>query len=453
MLKRKIYDDLLEWKKNRSKTKALLIMGARQVGKSTIARYFGKHNYKQVIEINFLTDSVNKKIFRTGDPQTILNALSTVTKKTIIKGETLVILDEIQECPNARTAIKFLVEDGTCDYIETGSLLGIQNKQPVSFPVGYEQQINMYPMDFEEYLWALEYPQNSLEYLKKCYENKTPVGEAVHETFLNVFYSYIVIGGMPEVVNTYVETKNIGEAFERQKDILALYRNDITKFTKGLMSLKMRQIFDSIPSQLDDKKRRFYLNSIGKGTQFRQLENSFLWLDEAGVALPCYNTTAPISPLQLNEKRNLFKLYMNDTGLLCAASLGDVRGPLLLGEVDINSGSILENVFAQSLKSKNFNLYYYDAKRIELDFLVQNGAAIDVLEIKSGKSYKSHSSLDKAMTIKDWKFNEKIVFCRSDLFEEDGILYLPFYMIMFYGQKEEQKLFWEPPKPNFLNNL
>lgn len=450
MLKRKLYQDLLEWKNRRARSKALFLMGARQVGKSTLARHFGEQNYDAVIEINFYNDPGAARIFRQGAAETILTQLTAYTGQSIIPGNTLVILDEIQECPAARTAIKFLVEEGSAHYLETGSLLGIQYNPVKSLPVGFEEQLNMYPMDFEEFLWALNYPLETIQYLKDCFERRQAVQGAVHDRMLRIFETYIVVGGMPEVVQTYVSTRDITETVYIQKQILSLYRQDIFKYAQGLMSLKIRQIFDSIPSQLDDKNRRFRLNALGKGQQMRGLESSFLWLEEAGVALPCYNTSAPVSPLRLNEKRNLFKLFLNDTGLLTAMSLGNIQFELLQGELDINSGNILENVFAQALASKGLDLFYYDSKSTgELDFVVQNGKDIDILEIKSGKDYKKHRALDKALQVKDWQFQRKIVFCKSDVKAEGEILYLPFYMIMFYALKEQQRLIWDPLVPDF----
>lgn len=454
MLKRKLYQILTDWKEKRSSQKALFIMGARQVGKSTLARLFGQENFDQVIEVNFLEDPLTRKFFKNSDPAQILSSLTAWSRKSIVPGSTLIILDEIQECPQARTAVKFLVQEGSCSYIETGSLLGIQNKPVESYPVGFEEQVNMYPLDFEEFLWAMQLPDETLLLLKDCFENRKTVSVGIHEVMLRLFYTYIVVGGMPEVVQTYVNTKDINEVIARQGSILDLYRNDISKFVSGLMSLKVRQIFDSIPAQLDDKKRRFRMNALGKNRQFRELEDSFLWLEEAGVALPCYNTSAPVTPLRLNEKRSLFKLYMNDCGLLCAASLGDIQTDLLMGDVQINSGSILENVFAQAIASKGMDLYYYDSKKIgELDFVVQNGKDVDILEIKSGSDYKKHPALTKALKVEGWVFRQKIVFCKGNVREEDGILYLPFYMILFYACKEARHLMWDPLSTDFHDSM
>lgn len=450
MLKRKLYDVLVDWKKNRSHQKALFLMGARQVGKSTLARYFGEQNYEQIIEVNFLDYPPAKRFFKDADANLILTALTAWSHKTIVPGKTLVILDEIQECPHARTAIKFLVQEGSCDYIETGSLLGIQNKPVNSYPVGFEEQVQMFPLDFEEFLWAMDFPLESIRKLEEYFRTQTVVPEGLHELMLRYFNTYIVVGGMPEAVQTYVSTKDLSETAIRQKSILDLYRNDISKFTTGIMSLKVRQIFDSIPSQLDDKNRRFQMKAAGKGKQYRDLQDAFLWLEEAEVALPCFNTVAPVTPLRQNEKRNLFKLFMNDSGLLCAASLGDIQIEILMGNLQINSGSILENVFAQAIVSKGFSLYYFDTKKIgELDFVVQNGTAVDVLEIKSGNDYKKHAALNRALQVSDWSFGQKIVFCKGNLSRENGILYLPFYMVMFYAKHEEKKRIWDPLHPAF----
>lgn len=452
MLKRKLYADLLEWKKNDSHSKAVFLMGARQTGKSTLARTFGRENYKQVIEINFLEDPGASKIFKAGSAEEILVQLTAYTQKQIIPKETLIILDEIQECPAARTAIKFLVQDQRCSYIETGSLLGLSCKAVKSYPVGFEQEMKMYPLDFEEFLWAVGFLQESIDHLRDCYHKKESVGEAAHEVLMRLFRTFIVTGGMPEVVQRFVDTKDMTSVFQVQHSILQLYRSDISKFTAGIMSLRIKQIFDSIPAQLDQKNRRFKINALGKGRQFRDLESSFLWLEEAAVALHCYNTAAPVRPLILNEKRNLFRLYMNDTGLLCAAIGPQIQSEILQKNYSVNCGSILENVYAQALTSKGLNLYYYDSKKpeMELDFVVENGSAVDILEIKSGKDYKKHTSLDKALSMRDWSFGKAIVFCDSDLQEEGSILYLPMYMVMFYAEKEAQHLIWDPLDDNFL---
>ena len=247
MLYRKAYDKLLAWKKQ-TKRKALCIMGARQIGKTTVIRQFGNDHYENFIEINFITDADAAKIFAGSlDVNTIITNLTAYTRKPMIPGKTLVLLDEIQACPNARTAIKFLVEDGRFDYIESGSLLGVKHKEVRSYPVGFEELYQMYPMDLEEYLWANGVQSSTIQYLKDCYDNGKPVTEAIHETMCRLFYSYIVVGGMPDVVQTYVDTHDIAQVIARQTEILELYRLDIAQYAQGNDKIKIRAIFDSIP--------------------------------------------------------------------------------------------------------------------------------------------------------------------------------------------------------------
>ena len=444
MLKRKVYDKLLQWK-NQDNKKALCIIGARQVGKTTAVRQFAKEHYEYFIEINFLLDKKATQIFNGAlDANTIITNLTAYIQKPIEPGKTLILLDEIQECPNARTAIKFLVEDGRFDYIETGSLLGVRYKEVRSYPVGFEEIYRMYPMDFEEYLWANGVQDSTIGYLKKSFHARKPISQSVHDTLNKLFLSYIVVGGMPQVVKTYVETHDIGKVIANQNEILELYRLDIAKYAKESDKIKIKSIYDSIPAQLNDKNRRFILTSIDENGRQNRYENSFQWLAEAGVALPCYNVTEPQPPLQINAKHNLFKLFMGDTGLLCAACMANIQFDILQGNVDVNLGSILENVMAQAIRSKGFELYYYDSKKLgELDFVIQNGMKIDLLEMKSGNDYKKHNAINKALNISNWNFGNVYVFCKGNIEVTERITYLPWYMIMFYetSQMKENTIF------------
>lgn len=433
MLKRTVYDKLIRWKESQNR-RALCIIGARQTGKTTIIREFGKKNYKYFVEINFVTDKDAEKIFDDSlDADTIIENLTAFKMQKMEPGETLVFLDEIQECPNARSAIKFLVEDGRFDYIESGSLLGVRHRDVRSYPVGFEEICYMYPMSFEEFIIANGVQESTLEMLDSCCRTESEVSQSVHDTMLKLFYTYIVVGGMPAAVQTYITTHDIGKVVNIQREILELYRLDISKYAEGNDKIKIRAIFDSIPSQLDDKNRRFFLSKVDKNGRQNRYENSFLWLSDAGVALPSYNVTEPQPPLQLNEKRNIFKLFMNDTGLLCAACMKNIQFDILQGNVAVNMGSILENLFAQAIKCNGFSLNYYESKKYgEIDFVVQNGMMIDLIEIKSGNDYTKHPALDNMIKTDNWSFGEKIVFCKGNIRKQGEILYLPWYMIMFY---------------------
>ena len=439
MLKRKAYDRLLEWKKEKKK-KALCIIGARQIGKTTVVRQFAQENYEYFVEINFLLDDKVSAIFSGAlDANTIITNLTAYVQKPMEAGKTLILFDEIQECPNARTAIKFLVEDGRYDYVETGSLLGVRYKEVKSYPVGFEEIYRMYPIDFEEYLWANGVQESTIQYLKTCFSKREEVSESVHNILTKLFLSYIVVGGMPQVVQTYVDTHDIGKVVANQNELLELYRLDIAKYAKGNDKIKIKSIFDSIPSQLNDKNRRFILKSIDEHGRQNRYENSFEWLADAGVALPCFNVTEPQPPLQLNAKHNLFKLFMGDTGLLCAACMENIQFDVLQGNLDVNLGSILENIMAQAIKGNGYDLHYYDSKKIgEIDFVIQNGTKVDLLEIKSGKDFKEHPAVNKVMDIPSWNFGKVLVFCKGNIEKDGDVVYLPWYMIMFY--KSEQML-------------
>lgn len=442
MLKRKAYHKLLSWKETPSKS-ALCIIGARQIGKTTLIREFARNEYNYFIEINFVTDPKAGKIFsRTLTANEIIINLTAYVQQKMVPGETLVFLDEIQECPEARAAIKFLVEDGRFDYIESGSLLGVRYNEVPSYPVGFEEIFYMYPMDFEEFAQAVGVQEDTFQYLEKCFHDVSPVSGPVHDVMCKLFYAYLVVGGMPENVQIYVDTNDINQVINNQKAILELYRQDIGKYAYHNEKEKIRAIFDAIPAQLNDNNRRFILSSLSKTARMNRYEDSINWLIDAGVALASYNIAEPQSPLQLNEKRNLFKLFLNDTGLLCSACMDQIQFDLLLGHVDINMGSILENVFAQQLKANGYALHYFDSKKYgELDFVIQNGTSIDLLEIKSGNDYKKHPAINHVSKVENWSFRKKIVFCKGNVEYMDEILYLPWYMIIFYKQVQDSKPF------------
>lgn len=431
---RKIENKLVAWKES-TKKKALLITGARQIGKTYIIREFAKKYYDHFIEINFITQPSASAIFDGDlDAKTVMMNLSAFLRDELVPYKTLIFFDEIQECPNARTAIKFLVEDGQFDYIESGSLLGVSYKAVPSYPVGFEEDLQMYPMDFEEFCIATGVKKDTLSYLKECYEKGVAPSELIHNKMQDLFKYYIIVGGMPEVVSTFIETHDIGKVIEKQKDILALYRQDISKYSKKDKA-KITNVFDRIPSELEAKNRRFNLASIDKNARLREYEDAFVWLKDAGVALPCYNLNEIKIPLKINEQSRLFKLFLCDTGLLCAMCLENVQFEILKGNLSINMGGILENVFAQLIASNGFSLRYYNKQKIgEVDFVIQKGSEILPIEIKSGKSYKQHAALDNVMKVAEWKLSKALVFCQDNISKEHKITYLPWYMVMFLIQ-------------------
>ena len=433
---RKIETKLLAWKVSNHK-KALLITGARQIGKTYIIREFGKKYYENFVEINFITQPSACAIFDGDlDAKTVLMNLSAFLRDELVPNKTLIFFDEIQGWPNARTAIKFLVEDGQFDYIESGSLLGVSYKAVPSYPVGYEESLQMYPMDFEEFCIATGVKHETLSYLKDCYEKSVAPSDLIHNKMQDLFKYYIIVGGMPEVVSEFIESHDIGKVIEKQKDILALYRQDISKYSKKDKA-KISNVFDRIPSELEAKTRRFNLASIDKNARLREYEDAFVWLKDAGVALPCYNLNEIKVPLKINEQSRLFKLFLCDTGLLCAMCLENVQFEILKGKLSINMGGILENIFAQLIASNGFSLRYYNKQKIgEVDFVIQKGSEILPIEIKSGKSYKQHAALDNVMNVAEWKLDKAIVFCQGNLEKDEKITYLPWYMVMFLNQED-----------------
>jgi predicted AAA+ superfamily ATPase len=426
-------DRLNEWKAGKNK-RALLIKGARQVGKTTAVRAFGRANYRRFIEINFEMQLSAKRAFEGDlDARTVLLNLSTMGFGGFIPGETLIFLDEIQSCPQARTAVKFLVEDGRFDYIESGSLLGINYKDVSSYPVGFEEAFDMYPLDFEEFLWAKGIGAEVIDKLRDCYAARTPVDDFLHEKIMQAYREYLFVGGMPNAVNTFIEQDDFTETLRVQQSILHSYRDDIAKYADKDKIL-VKAMFDAIPEQLSKANKRFVFADLKKDTTAKRFENASEWLSEAGIGYLCFNVASLELPLAMAEKRSLYKLYLHDTGLLCALAMDGIQSELLTGNIAINEGMVTENAVAAALKKKGIPLHYYDKKsRQELDFVFRDQNAVSVIEVKSGKENKRHASLDAAASNNGHaKVGRRIVLSKFNVETgEGGVLYLPLYMAMF----------------------
>lgn len=431
MLKRKIIKKLEAWKETIA-NKALLIKGARQVGKTTVVRQFAKANYKNFVEINFEQMPVAKQAFEGNlDARTILLNLSAMGFGPLEPGKTLIFFDEIQSCPKARTAIKFLVEDGQYDYIESGSLLGINYKDVSSYPVGFEHELDMYPLDFEEFLWACNISDDVVSMLKDCYASLRPVPDFLHQQIMDRYRQYLVVGGMPEVVATYISNEDFGKTITNQKDILAGYRNDISKYA-GNDKMLVKSVFDAIPGQLSKQDKRFVLASIEKNASRRKYGAPTQWLVDAGMAYYSFNVGSFELPFPSHENMRLYKLFFVDSGLICAMVLNGIQAKVLTGDIFVNEGALAENYVAGELAKHGVSLNYYDRKsKHELDFVFPEDDKITILEVKSGKDYKKHVSLDMAQSLFSEKINRRIVMSCNNLEVEDGVLYLPFYMSMF----------------------
>ena len=432
MLRRKILRRLAEWKDNTKKV-SLLIKGARQVGKTTSVREFGKANYDSFIEINFEQSPLVRHAFDGNlDARTIILNLSAMGYGPFTPGKTLVFFDEIQSCPNARTAIKFLVEDRRFDYIESGSLLGINYRDVSSYPVGFEEQLEMFPLDFEEFLWARGIAQDVIEEARGAYVNTNPVPGYLHQQLMKLYREYIITGGMPGAVNAFLENDDFSQTLRVQRILLNSYRDDIAKYAdKG--KDKAKAVFDAIPEQLNKKNKRFILAALERGASSRKYEQATMWLAEAGIAYHCFNAAALELPLSFSEKRNLFKLYMLDTGLLCAMAMDGIQSAVLSGDIRINEGAVAENTVAAELVKRGIPLYYHDKKtRLELDFLFKDEGRLSVIEVKSGNDYRRHAALDNAYADNPGRLSRRIVLCKGNVETAgNGIIYLPLYMAMF----------------------
>lgn len=430
MLNRKIYNYLRDFFKTNKK--ALLVSGARQVGKTFAIRKVGSECFQQVVEINFFSNPKYKDAFQTpSNPKEILLRLSALSEKTLIPGKTLIFFDEVQECPEIVTAIKFLVDEGSYCYVMSGSLLGVELKDIRSVPVGYMAEKEMFPLDLEEFAEAVGMSGEVMMHVRECYKLQKPVDEVIHNKMNDLVRLYLIVGGMPEVVQRYKDTNNIQLVRQSQEDIMHLYGKDISKYDP-LNKLYIKDIFELIPSELNAKNKRFILKALNEKAKFERYSNSFLWLADAGVALPTYNVEEPRLPLKLGEQRNLFKLFLCDVGLLASQYAANIAIDLLTGNVEINYGAIYENFAAQELKTHGYNLYYFNNKKQgELDFVVEDKSKVLPIEIKSGKDYKRHNALSNVMSNSEYDIPHAIVFSNGNLEVVGNVLYCPIYMLMY----------------------
>ena len=436
MISRKIEKEFQHFLEDEKK-KALLITGARQVGKTYSIREFGRQNFQSFIELNFLENTAAKELFETAkNSKDLLLRLSLIADGDLIPGETLIFLDEVQECKEIVTAIKFLVEEGSYRYILSGSLLGVELKDIRSVPVGYMDIAEMYPLDFEEFVLANKVAPHIVDTLKESFERKTPVDPMIHEKMMDLFRLYLIVGGMPAAVEQYLQSNNLREVLRIQQSILALYKKDIAKYDPE-NKLYIEDIFNLIPSELNAKNKRFILKSLNENFRFSKFSNSFLWLKEAGVALPTFCVDEPVAPLLLSKSKNLFKLFLADVGLLASMYMNDIQIKILKHEKDINFGSVYENVAAQELKAHGFDLYYFNSKKQgELDFLIEHQGNVLPIEIKSGKDYTKHAALCNVMANEGYDIPAAYVFHNGNVSTADKVIYYPIYMLMFV-QKEK----------------
>lgn len=366
---RKRIKDISEWA-NHSK-KALLVTGARQIGKTYIIRHVLQQEQYDYVEFNLINQPEIIKILETaraGDAQTFLERLTIATSKELIKGKTIIFFDEVQEYKEIVTKIKFLVEEGSFKYILSGSLLGMELVGLKSAPVGYLDTIEMFPLDFEEYIYALKIKQETITKLKECFNHRKPVDSYVHEKMLEAFKTYLLVGGMPEAVDSYINNHDYNKIYIIHQNIINQYKLDFTKYDR-LHKLKLIKIYDLIPSELSDQNKRYIFKHLDNNIKIDRYENSFNWLIDAGVAIPIYNVTEPRLRLKINMKSSLFKLFLSDIGLLTSLYGRTTQMAIINDDKSLNCGAIYENVVAQELNAHGFDGYYFNShKQGELDF-------------------------------------------------------------------------------------
>jgi len=449
-MKRKIYDKLLDWKNTSKGDTALLIDGARRVGKSYIAEDFAKENYKSYIFVDFnkVNDDVcNLFVNYLDDLDTLFMYLSSYYNIKLYDRESIIIFDEVQMFPKARAAIKYLVADGRYDYIETGSLMSIRkNVKDITIP-SEERHIRMYPMDFEEFLWAMD-NEMLMPVIRDCFEKKKPMGQMLHRKAMDYFRQYMIVGGMPQAVEKYIQTRDFEAVDITKRNILTLYREDIMKHSDG-NELEIEAIFDEIPAQLSKHEKKFKLSDIKPSARMREYKQPFYWLDDAMIVNTCYNSSEPNIGLKMNMERKTLKCYMADTGLLISHAFDEngivseeIYKKLLFDKLSVNSGMLMENIVAQMLTAAGHKLYFFSKSsrekaedRMEIDFLIAkskitNKHNISPIEVKSGNRY-TLSSIKKFMNKYKEQTNIPYVLHTKDLKEENGIVYLPLYMTMF----------------------
>ena len=434
MLVRKIEKDIIDWIDNDKK--ALLIEGARQVGKTYIIKKCLEAKEKKYIEFNLVNQpEVVHLLERCTTVDELITNLSLFTNKKFVKGETFIFFDEIQEFKEIVTKVKFLVDEGSFRYVFSGSLLGVELKNIKSAPVGYLKTFAMYPLDFEEFLQLYNFTDELKQSLEKSFANKTPVDEVVHNKMMQIFNIYLIVGGMPAAVNKFQETRNLEDVVGEHEDIISQYKKDFTKYEKEEKKIYLTKIYDLIPSVLNDKNKRFNYADLQKGMRFERTEDNFLWLSNAGVALPVYNTTEPKIPLRLNEKNSLFKLFLADVGMLTTIYGKPTKLKVLNEDKAINNGAIYENVVAQELRAHGYDLYYYNSKKLgELDIVIEHNGEVLPIEVKSGKDYNRHSALNNVIKIEGYEISEAVVLSNYNVQVKDKITYYPIYMVMFLNQ-------------------
>lgn len=429
-----------EWIDNHYRTtkKAMLLTGARQVGKTYAVRRAAERFGWQLVEMNFLLQPETIDIVKgAGDIKEVLLRISAYANEAIDKERTLIFFDEVEEYPDVMTWVKAFVDKGY-HLALSGSLLGVELKNVRSVPVGYMDEKQMYPCDFEEFIRAIGVQEAVIGSLREAWDEKKPVDAYVHQKMMQLVNLYLLVGGMPAAVQTYLETNDMQRVLAEQLSILALYKKDIARYDP-VEKLYINDIFDLIPPELNAKNKRFILKNLNEHFKFSRHENSFTWLRDADMALPTYCAEVPKVPLVMSKASNLFKLFQNDVGLLACQYADGIQLKILQGETNINYGAVYENLTAQELHAHGWSLYYFQNKRQgELDFLLERGAEIIPIEVKSGKDYDRHVALNNVLKNPEYGIKEAIVLCNGNVSVHGNVTYAPIYMLMFIEKMKDK---------------
>ncbi len=428
--------ELEKWYK--SDSKAILVTGARQIGKTYIINQFIKENCQSYVSVNLLENDSAAQVLNSAKSAKdfLLKFSLVVPNEKLEPGKTVIFIDEIQICKEIVTLIKFLVQEGSYRYILSGSLLGIELSDIKSAPVGYLSILQMYPMSIREFFIANGVNEEVFAHIENAFIQRQPVDSFVHEKLMELFKLYLIIGGMPLAVQTYLDTNNIQKVIEQHNFISELYKVDISKYDKE-KKLYLNEIFDLIPSELNQQNKRFILKNLNEKQKYSRVENSFIWLKDAGVALPAFCAAEPKYPLKLSKCTNLFKLFFCDTGMLCSMFMNGIQLKILNNEKNINFGSIYENVVAQELTANGLELYYYKNKKLgELDFVIELAEEVVPLEVKSGKDYKIHNALNNVLSMNEYDIKEAYILSNENLSVNQNKVYIPVYMAMFLKNKK-----------------
>lgn len=416
-----------------------LVKGARQVGKTHLIRRVLKEDGCDVFEVNLIeTPEAVSILQQAGTVDELMIGLSALGGQRLQKGKTVIFIDEIQKYKEMVTNIKFLVDDGSFRYVLSGSLQGVELTNIESAPIGYLSSIEMFPLDFEEFLQITDISDEVIDSLRRSFETRSAVLDAVNDKMLNLFRRYLVVGGMPEAVSVFADTKNVKDVITTHQDIKVLYKLDFTQYESDDKKLMISSAYGLIPSELLKQNRRFIVTDLKNGLHFDRVESTFLWLYNAGVAIPAFISTEPRIPLKLNEKRSLFKLYLSDVGMLTSEYGMSTKRMLINNDSSLNAGGIYENAVAQQLKASGFEIYYYNSNRLgELDFVIDYSGSSTPIEVKSGKDYDKHSALNNCLQNTEYEMKEGFVLADCNIHAKEKVTYLPIYMIMFIKNDSE----------------